>query len=170
MFDPARAANAPNDPKEDAESAGLRHVCDSQPGIKRKKKGKGFAYVGRDGSPVRAPSLLDRIRSLAIPPAWTEVWICPHANGHLQATGRDAKGRKQYLYHPLFREVREGTKYEHIVGFARALPVIREAVARHMAMRGLPRQKILATVVHLLETTSIRIGNGDYARNNDSTA
>jgi DNA topoisomerase-1 len=168
LFDAAQAANALSDPKDDAQSAGLRHVCDSQPGIKRKKRGKGFAYFGQDGSMVRTPALMERIRSLAIPPAWTDVWICPHANGHLQATGRDARGRKQYRYHPLFREVREDAKYEHIVGFARTLPVIRETVARDMAMRGLPRQKILATVVHLLETTSIRIGNDDYARKNDS--
>jgi DNA topoisomerase-1 len=109
-----------------------------------------------------------RIRSLAIPPAWKNVWICPVADGHIQATGRDAKGRKQYRYHPQFREVRESTKYEHIVAFANALPAIRAKVREHIARRGLPREKALATVVHLLETTLIRVGNDDYVKQNQS--
>src|SRR6185436_16917208 len=108
------------------------------------------------------------IRKLAIPPAWTDVWICTKANGHLQATGRDARGRKQYRYHPQFREVREGNKYERMIEFAKALPAMRERIAEHMALRGLPREKVLATVVHLLETTLIRVGNDDYARDNKS--
>jgi len=112
--------------------------------------------------------MLERIRRLAIPPAWTEVWICPRANGHIQATGRDARGRKQYKYHPEFRELRESTKYEHMLEFARALPALRARLAEHMALRGLPREKVLATVVHLLETTLIRIGNDDYAKSNKS--
>jgi DNA topoisomerase I len=105
---------------------------------------------------------------LAVPAAWTDVWICPFANGHIQATGRDAKGRKQYRYHVRFREVRESTKYEHVVAFADALPSIREKVSEHMALRGLPRKKVVATVVHLLESTLIRVGNDDYARQNNS--
>src|SRR4029079_680082 len=109
---------------------------------------------------------LKRIKALAIPPAWTEVWICRHANGHLQATGRDARQRKQYRYHAEFREVRESTKYERMVGFAHALPRIRRKVRRDMALRGLPREKVLGTVVHLLETTLIRVGNDDYAKQN----
>ena len=111
---------------------------------------------------------MQRIKSLAIPPAWTGVWICPFANGHLQATGRDAKGRKQYRYNPRFREIRESTKYEHVVAFADELPLIREKVSEHMSLRGLPRQKVLASVVHLLETTLIRVGNDDYAKQNNS--
>ena len=112
--------------------------------------------------------MLRRIKALAVPPAWTDVWICPFAEGHIQATGRDAKGRKQYRYHARFREVRESTKYERVIGFADALPSIREKVKEHVALRGLPRQKVLATVVHLLETTLIRVGNDDYAKENNS--
>jgi len=109
------------------------------------------------------------MRSLAIPPAWTDVWICPFDDGHIQATGRDARGRKQYRYHPRFRAVRESTKYEHMVAFASALPAIRATVSEHMALRGLPRQKVLATIVYLLESTLIRVGNDDYARQNRSS-
>jgi DNA topoisomerase-1 len=111
---------------------------------------------------------LRRIKSLAIPPAWTDVWICPFADGHIQATGRDAKGRKQYRYHARFREVRDSTKYEHVVEFAATLPAIRARIREHMALRGLPREKVLATIVHLLETTLIRVGNDDYAKQNNS--
>jgi DNA topoisomerase-1 len=117
---------------------------------------------------VSDEATLERVRRLAIPPAWKDVWICTKANGHLQATGRDARGRKQYRYHPQFREVRESTKYEHMMEFARALPAIRAKLAEHMALRGLPREKVLATVVHLLESTLIRVGNDDYARENKS--
>ncbi len=156
------------DPRDAAESAGLVYVSDEEPGIRRRKVGKGFSYLKADGTPVKDPATLKRIRSLAIPPAYTDVWICPKANGHIQATGRDAKGRKQYRYHPRFREVRESTKYEHMLEFARGLPAIREKVAEHMALRGLPREKVLATVVHLLETTLIRVGNEDYAKQNKS--
>jgi DNA topoisomerase I len=126
------------DPKEAAESAGLRYVSDDKPGIRRKKAGKGFTYARADGSRLSEPEVLKRIRALAIPPAWTDVWICPFADGHIQATGRDAKGRKQHRYHARFREVRESTKYEHVVAFADALPSIREKVREHMALRGLP--------------------------------
>ncbi len=156
------------DPKEAAETAGLVYVSDEEPGIRRRKAGKGFSYERSDGSKVVDEKTLARIRKLAIPPAWTDVWICASPNGHLQATGRDAKGRKQYKYHPAFREVRESAKYERMVDFARALPALRAKVAEHMALRGLPREKVLATVVHLLESTLIRIGNDDYAKQNES--
>jgi DNA topoisomerase I len=158
----------PVDPREAAEAAGLVYVSDEQPGIRREKKGDAFAYFKPNGEAVTDEKVLERIRKLAIPPAYTDVWICTRANGHLQATGRDARGRKQYRYHPQFREVRESTKYEHMMEFARALPDVRRKLAEHMALRGLPREKVLATVVHLLETTLIRVGNDDYARDNKS--
>jgi DNA topoisomerase-1 len=154
--------------KESADAAGLRYVSDGAPGIRRRRVGRGFVYLGPDGSRLTDPRAPARIRSLAIPPAWTDVWICPYADGHIQATGRDARGRKQYRYHPLFREARENTKYDHLIEFAEALPTIRRRVGAHLALRGLPREKVLATVVHLLETTLIRVGNNDYARHNDS--
>ena len=156
------------DPRDAAESAGLRYVSDERPGIRRKKVGTGFSYVRADGSRLMERGALKRIKALAIPPAWTDVWICPFPDGHIQATGRDAKGRKQYRYHARFREVRESTKYEHVVAFADALPSIRDTVREHMALCGLPREKVLATVVHLLETTLIRVGNDDYAKQNNS--
>ncbi|MCC2677056.1 MAG: topB, partial [Ramlibacter sp.] len=153
---------------EAARSAGLSYVNDDEPGIRREAAGDGFTYRRDRGAVVRDEATLQRIRKLAIPPAWTDVWICPSAQGHLQATGRDARGRKQYRYHPRFREAREETKYEHMLEFARALPELRSKVADHMALRGLPREKVLATVVHLLEATLIRVGNDDYARENRS--
>ena len=156
------------DPEDAARSAGLRYVSDEQAGITRVKAGEGFSYRKSNGTPVTDERTLERIRKLAIPPAWTDVWICNAADGHLQATGRDVRGRKQYRYHPRFREVREETKYEHMMAFARALPDIRKALGDHMALRGLPREKVLATVVHLLETTLIRVGNDDYAKENKS--
>jgi DNA topoisomerase I len=156
------------DPKDAAESAGLRYVSDTGSGIRRRKSGKGFTYTRADGSRLTEANALSRIRALAVPPAWTEVWICPFADGHIQATGRDAKGRKQYRYHARFREVRDSTKYEHVVEFAAALPGIRAKVREHMALRGLPREKVLATIVHRLETTLIRVGNDDYAKQNNS--
>jgi DNA topoisomerase-1 len=147
---------------------GLRYVCDNGPAIKRKRAGKGFVYLDAKGRRVANPDTLQRIRALVIPPAWTNVWICASANGHIQATGRDAKGRKQYKYHAEYREAREHSKYEHLFAFAAALPTIRATVAEHMTLRGLPREKVLATVVHLLERTLIRVGNDEYARNNQS--
>jgi DNA topoisomerase-1 len=156
------------DPKDAAESAGLRYVSDARAGIHRKRAGKGFTYIRADGSRVSDPEARRRFTKLAIPPAWTDVWICPRPDGHIQATGRDARGRKQYRYHPRFREVREGTKYGHVLAFADALPQIRNKVEQDMALRGLPREKVLATVVHLLETTLIRVGNDDYAKQNKS--
>jgi DNA topoisomerase-1 len=148
--------------------AGLRYVCDSGPAIRRRRAGKGFVYLDAKGRRVGSPETLKRIRSLVIPPAWTDVWICAAPDGHIQATGRDAKGRKQYKYHAEYREAREQSKYEHMFAFAAALPTIRATVAEHMSLRGLPREKVLATVVHLLETTLIRVGNDEYARNNQS--
>jgi len=168
LVEPPDSAQAIVDPQDAAESAGLRYVSDERPGIRRKKVGTGFSYIRPDGSRLVEPDALKRIRALAIPPAWTDVWICPFPSGHIQATGRDAKGREQYRYHPRFREVRESTKYEHVVAFADALSSIRQTVREHMALRGLLREKVLATVVHLLETTLIRVGNDDYARQNNS--
>jgi DNA topoisomerase I len=156
------------DPRDAAETAGLRYVSDEGPGIRRRRTGTGFAYRKPDGTPLRDKREIARIRSLAIPPAYTDVWISPHANGHVQATGRDAKGRKQYRYHPDFRAVRESTKFEHVMAFADALPGIRRTVEKHMGGRGLTRERVLATVVHLLEATLIRVGNDDYVRQNRS--
>jgi DNA topoisomerase-1 len=167
LFESATDAQTIVDPKDAAESAGLRYVSDARPGIRRRKSGKGFIYT-KDGSKLTEVDVLRRIKALAIPPAWTDVWICASKDGHIQATGRDAKGRKQYRYHPRFREVRESTKYEHVVAFADHLPTIRTKVREHMALRGLQREKILATIVHLLETTLIRVGNDDYAKQNKS--
>ncbi|WP_044559337.1 DNA topoisomerase IB [Azospirillum sp. B4] len=150
------------------DGSGLVYVCDGDPGIRRQRSGSGFRYRSADGAPVRDQALLARIKALVIPPAWTDVWICADANGHLQATGRDAKGRKQYLYHPAFRQARDGAKFQHLLAFARRLPRIRDRVARDLARPGLPRDKVLATVVHLLGTTLIRVGNADYARANKS--
>jgi DNA topoisomerase I len=149
-------------------SPGLRYVCDEKPAIRRRRAGKGFIYLDAQGRRITTPDALQRIRSLVIPPAWTDVWICASADGHIQATGRDAKRRKQYKYHAEYREAREQSKYEHLFDFAAALPTIRTKVAEHMSLRGLPREKVLATVVHLLEMTLIRVGNDEYARNNQS--
>ena len=148
--------------------AGLRYVCDSGPAIRRRRAGKGFVYLDAKGRRVANADTLKRIRSLVIPPAWTDVWICTAADGHIQATGRDVKGRKQYKYHAEYREAREQSKYEHLFEFAAALPKIRATVADHMSLRGLPREKVLATVVYLLERTLIRVGNDEYARTNQS--
>jgi DNA topoisomerase I len=168
LIDQAPAAGDIVDPKDAAESAGLLYVSDEEPGIRRKRAGKGFVFIKPGGAKVEDEATLARIKALVIPPAWTDVWICAKANGHIQATGRDAKGRKQYRYHAAFREVRESSKYEHLLEFAKVLPTIRKAVAEHMGLRGLPRNKVLATVVHLLETTLIRVGNADYAKQNKS--
>jgi DNA topoisomerase-1 len=156
------------DARGTAESNGLRYFRDDSPGIRRKKAGKGFAYLLPSGARIANPHVLCRLKALAVPPAWTDVWICPSADGHVQATGRDARGRKQYRYHAAFREMRESVKFEHLFAFAQALPTIRARVAEHMARRGLAREKVLATVVHLLETTLIRVGNDDYAKHNKS--
>jgi DNA topoisomerase-1 len=154
--------------REAAEEAGLAYVDDSRPGLTRKRSGTGFRYLDAKGAPVRDKAVLARIKALAIPPAYTDVWICPRRNGHIQATGRDAKGRKQYRYHPDFRQAREANKFARIMAFADALPGIRQRVDADMKRPGLSRDKVLATVVHLLETTLIRVGNDDYARTNKS--
>jgi DNA topoisomerase-1 len=156
------------DPVESAKAAGLRYVSDTKPGIQRKRSGKGFRYIDADGKPVRDKETLARIKSLVIPPAWTEVWICPNPKGHLQVTGRDAKGRKQSRYHPRWREVRDETKYERMIVFGVALPMIRERVEHDLGRPELPRPKVLATIVRLMETTLIRVGNEEYARQNHS--
>jgi DNA topoisomerase I len=148
--------------------ARLRYVSDTQPGIRRRRRGSGFSYIGPDGATVRDPEVIKRIKSLVIPPAWKDVWICVVRNGHLQATGRDAKGRKQSRYHPRWREVRDETKYERMLTFGAHLPRIRERVEEDLASPGLPRHKILATIVRLMETTFIRVGNEEYARQNHS--
>ena len=157
-----------SDPVESAQAAGLRYVSDTQPGIRRKRAGKGFVYVGTDGKTIRDAKELSRIRSLAIPPAYTDVWICPSPNGHIQATGRDARARKQYRYHPKWREVRDETKFGRMLGFSQALPKIRARLERDLSLPGLPREKVLATVVRLLECTCIRVGNDEYAKSNRS--
>ena len=151
-----------------AETAGLRYVTDALPGIRRGRRGRGFSYRRSNGSIENRRRTLDRIRSLAIPPAWTDVWICPYPNGHLQATGRDARGRKQYRYHPQWRHVRDAAKYDRVVDVGRALPRIRERVKQDLALPGMPREKVLAAVVQLLDDTLMRVGNAEYARLNES--
>jgi DNA topoisomerase-1 len=157
-----------SDPIESAQAAGLRYVSDTQPGIRRKRSGKGFSYLGTDGKTIRDSGDLARIRSLAIPPAYTDVWICPSPNGHIQATGRDARGRKQYRYHAKWREVRDETKFGRMLAFSEVLPGIRKRVERDLGRSGLPREKVIATVVRLLESTCIRVGNDEYAKANRS--
>src|SRR4030095_16417451 len=143
---PSHAAPVlPVAPEESAQAAGLRYVSDTQPGIRRRRAGKGFAYVGTDGKKIRDARELSRIRKLAIPPAYTDVWICPSPNGHLQATGRDARGRKQYRYHPRWREVRDETKFGRMVSFSEVLPKLRARVEADLGRPGLPREKVLAT-------------------------
>lgn len=151
-----------------ADEAGLRYVSDTAPGIRRVKAGTGFRYVKPDGSALKDPREVARIRALAIPPAYTDVWISPDPRGHLQATGRDARGRKQYRYHPKWRETRDATKFDRMLAFSRVLPAIRRRVAQDLGRPGLPREKVLATVVRLLESTAIRVGNDEYAKSNRS--
>ncbi|MGN6717980.1 MAG: DNA topoisomerase IB [Candidatus Binatia bacterium] len=149
-------------------SRGLRYVMDNVKGITRRKHGKNFLYYSPRGVPVRNPAEVRRIRALAVPPAWKDVWISPFANSHLQATGRDARGRKQYRYHPSWREWRDQTKYNRLMNFGVVLPKLRRRVAKDLSLPGLPRAKVMATMVRLLETTFIRIGNDEYARENHS--
>ena len=166
----ARAVIPPeaSDPQEAAQAAGLQYVTDATPGIRRKRAGTGFSYVGADGKTIRDRKMLARIRALAIPPAYTDVWVCPSPHGHIQATGRDARGRKQYRYHPRWRELRDETKFGRMLAFSEVLPEIRKRVERDLGRPGLPRPKVLATVVRLLECTGIRVGNDEYARANES--
>ena len=156
------------DPSESAEEAGLRYVSDSTPGIRRRRAGKGFTYQDPGGRRITDRATLARIRSLAIPPAYADVWISPRPNGHIQATGRDARGRKQYRYHPRWREVRDETKFGRMLAFSEALPRIRKQVEQDLSRPGLPREKVLAAVLLLLELTGIRVGNDEYARTNQS--
>jgi DNA topoisomerase-1 len=148
--------------------AGLHYASDDSAGLSRRRSGKGFAYRNARGAPVRDAKTLERIRTLAIPPAWTDVWISADPHGHLQATGRDARGRKQHRYHPLFRAHREAAKFDRLTDFAKALPALRARVKRDMRKQGLPREKVIAAIVHLLDTTLIRVGNDEYARSNKS--
>ena len=156
------------DPAASAKAAGLRYISDRRPGLRRKNTRTGFRYTTSEGASVKDTETLGRIKSLVIPPAWTDVWISPLANGHLQATGRDARGRKQSRYHPKWREIRDETKYERMAHFAEALPLIRQRVDHDLALPGLPKNKVLATIVRLMEETHIRVGNEEYARENHS--
>ncbi len=153
---------------EAAQEAGLTYTSDGEPGISRVRRGKRFDYVGPDGRAIREEATLDRIRALAIPPAWEHVWISTRPRGHLQATGRDARGRKQHRYHPRWRETRDANKFDRMAGFAKVLPRIRRRVTRDLRREGLPKDKVVATIVRLLETTYARIGNEEYARQNQS--
>lgn len=155
-------------PAEIAEAAGLIYVSDTTPGIRRRRSGKGFTYWGGNGKRITDDGVLARIKALAIPPAWTEVWICADKNGHLQATGRDAKGRKQYRYHTRWHERRGADKFGRLVTFGEALPRIRERVEADLSLHGLPREKVLATIIRLLDVAHIRIGNREYTRANHS--
>lgn len=148
--------------------ARLKRVDCSGPGIRRRRRGKGFEYLDEDGRRVAEPSVLERIRELAIPPAWEDVWVCPYPLGHIQATGTDAAGRKQYRYHDLWRERRDREKFESMTGFARALPRLRRRVAKDLARKGMPRDRVLACAVRLLDRGFFRIGSEDYAEENDT--
>lgn len=168
-FVPSNPRQAPKpDALSAAKSAGLRYVNDDEPGITRTRAGRAFRYLGPNGSTIRDSATLARIKRLAVPPAWTDVWICPDAQGHIQATGRDSRGRKQYRYHGDWRTMRDETKYERMIAFGRALPRIRRQVARDLKRPGLGCAKVLATMVRLLETTLVRVGNEEYARANGS--
>jgi DNA topoisomerase I len=156
------------EPAAAAHAASLRYVSDESPGISRKPKGAGFVYVDAGGKTISDDAILERIRSLVIPPAWRDVWICQHPSGHIQATGRDDRGRKQYIYHPRWRQVRDEAKFSRMAAFGAALPKIRRHVSRDLKLPGIPREKVMATLVRLLETTLIRIGNDEYARANGS--
>jgi DNA topoisomerase-1 len=164
----ARDRNTGTTGTRSARSAGLRYVNDSEPGIRRRRAGKGFIYLSTDGKRIVRLAVLQRIRQLAIPPAYADVWICRDARGHLQATGRDARGRKQYRYHPQWRSVRDEDKFAHLVDFGRALPRLRRRLRADLRMPGLPADKVLAIVVSLLMDTYVRIGNDAYERSNGS--
>jgi len=158
-----------SDPIASAEAIGLRYVTDDIPGIERKRSGKkGFAYIDTNGDRIRDPDEIRRIDALAIPPAYKNVWICPFANGHLQATGRDAKGRKQYRYHPLWRSIRDQSKFTRMLVFSQSLPQIRQRLEHDLSLPGLPKEKVLATIIRLMELTRVRVGNEEYARSNQS--
>jgi DNA topoisomerase-1 len=151
-----------------ATSAGLRYVTDGFSGISRRRSGKGWSYFNPDGTLIADAHTRKRINALAIPPAWTNVWICPDPDGHIQVTARDARGRKQYRYHPSYREARDQSKFCRMLEFSEILPALRERVERDLRATELSRRQILATVVHLLDRTLIRVGNDEYARENRS--
>ena len=153
---------------DDLQTARLSYVTDQDPGIRRRRRGQGFSYLDVSGDVIRDEAVLDRIRKLVIPPAWTEVWICSRANGHIQATGRDQRGRKQYRYHERWRQTRDADKFDRVANFGTALPKLRRRIDADLRRHGLPREKVLATVVRLMEITLIRVGNEDYARQNKS--
>jgi len=161
------SATAEN-PREAAKEAGLRYSSDDRPGIRRRRRGRGFQYLDAHGRTITDREERARIDALAVPPAWTDVWICPSPNGHLQATGRDARGRKQYRYHPRWRELRDEAKYDRMLAFAAALPRIRRRVDRDIARKALSKPRVVATIVRLLDETGIRVGNDEYARENGS--
>ncbi|HUJ26658.1 MAG TPA: DNA topoisomerase IB [Myxococcales bacterium] len=163
-----RPEDIPQDSLKAASEAGLRYVSDERPGIRRLGRGRSFRYLRPDGRPVRDAETLARIRSIAIPPSWRDVWISPVASGHIQAVGRDARGRKQYRYHSRWRQVRDQDKFGRMISFGRALPALRRRVIADLSRRGLPREKVLATVVRLLEESLIRVGNDEYRRTNHS--
>ena len=154
------------DPEAAAQAAGLRYIADEEPGCSRRRRGKGWSYHAEDGTLIKDAAQLERIKALAIPPAWQNVWICADPRGHIQATGYDARGRKQYRYHDRWRTARDAAKYGRMLLFGEALPAIRKQVAADLRKHGLPREKVLATVVRLLEETLIRVGNDEYARRN----
>src|SRR5438445_332254 len=156
-----------NGAQNSAERAPVGYVSDADPGIRRLRQGRGFRYVGPNGKPVTA-STLDRIKAIVIPPAWTDVWISPDPNGHIQATGRDQRGRKQYRYHPQWTQERDGVKYSSLVSFAEALPDLRSQIDADLRRHGLPLERVVAAIVWLLDNTMIRIGNAAYARDNKS--
>jgi DNA topoisomerase-1 len=156
------------DPEASARLAGLRYVSDAAPGYRRVRRGSGFSYVDQDGNTVRDEALRKRFKALVIPPAWTDVWICRSPRGHLQVTGRDEKGRKQYIYHPKWSAIRNEAKFWRIIPFGEALPTVRERIEQDLRHRSLTRDKVLATVASLLDATHIRVGNDAYARDNNS--
>ncbi len=162
------ASELRTDPRDDAAAAGLRYVEDGEPGFSRRRRGKGFEYRGVRGEPLTDPAARERIASLAIPPAWREVWICPDANGHLQATGRDEAGRKQYVYHPAFTALRDAAKFARLTAFGEVLPRVRRHVRRDLKRDTLDRTRLVAAAVRLLDTTLIRVGNPAYAKQNGS--
>lgn len=159
---------AADDPEEAAEEAGLRYVSDQQPGIRRRRRGRGFSYHDEEGQPLRSRSTLDRIKRLAVPPAWTDVWICSDPRGHLQATGRDDRNRKQYRYHDDWRKVRDANKYDRLFEFGTALGPLRAEVDDRLACASPTRDTVLAAIVHLLDSTLARVGNAEYAHDNET--
>jgi DNA topoisomerase-1 len=161
-------ARTRQDPRDVADQAGLNYVSDSMPGITRRKSGTGFSYRDPEGRTIRDPKLRKRLNDLVIPPAWTDVWICPDPDGHLQVTGRDARGRKQYRYHPRWREMQDHSKFGRMIVFGMSLPRMRERIEQHLAQSGLPRTRVLAAALRILDTTPIRVGNERYMRDNGS--